>query len=82
MDQDLPEHVQAETISESNSLEQEGPELDTKIDVVCEEGASDNGQMEQFEVINDVSKSDNEVKSIFKVMFEYLVKPANFLLEL
>ena len=69
MDQDLPEHVQAETIKESNSLEQEGPELDTKIDVVCEEGASDDSEMKQFEVqfevINDVPTNVNEVKNNF-----------------
>ena len=85
MDQDLSQHVQAETIKESNSLEQEASKLDTKIDkdeVVSEEGASDNGEMEQFEVINDVSTSENKVKSIFKVMFEYSVKPADLLLEL
>ena len=68
MDQDLSQHVQAETIKESNSLEQEASELDTKIDkdeVVCEEGASDNGEMEQFEVINDVSTSENKVSINF-----------------
>ena len=69
MDQDLPEHVQAETINESNSLEQEAPELDTKTDVVCEEGASDDSEMKQFEVqfevINDVPTNVNEVKNNF-----------------
>jgi hypothetical protein len=76
LDHDLSQHVQAENIKESNSLEQEASELDTKIDkdeVVCEERASANGEMEQFEVINDVSTSENRVKSIFKVMFRYLV---------
>ena len=85
MDQDLSQHVQAETIKESNSLEQEASELDAKIDkgeVVCEEGASDNGEVEQFEVLTDVSTSENKVKSIFKVMFGYSVKPADLLLEL
>ena len=65
MDHDLSQHVQAENIMESNSLEVVAPELDTKIDVVCEEGASDNSEMKQFEVINDVSTNDNEVKINF-----------------
>ena len=68
MDQDLSQHFQAETIKESNSLEQEVSELDTKIDKdedVCEEGASDNGEMEQFKVINDVSTSENKVSINF-----------------
>ena len=68
MDQDLSQHVQAETIKESNYFEQEASELDTKIDkdeVVCEEGASDNGEMEQFEVINDASTNRIEVKINF-----------------
>ena len=67
MDQDLSLHVQAETIKESNSLEQEASELDTKIDkdeVVCEEGASDNGEMEQFEVIIDVSTGSVEAEAL------------------
>ena len=46
-------------------MEVVAPELDTKIDVVCEEGASDNSEMKQFEVINDVSTNDNEVKINF-----------------
>ena len=66
MDQDLSQHIQAETIKESNVLEQEASELDTKIDeVICEEGASDNGEMEQFEVINDTFTSENKVSITF-----------------
>ena len=61
-------HVHSETIKESNSLEQEASEHDTKIDkdeVVCEEGGSDNGEMEQFKVINDVSTTENKVSINF-----------------
>jgi hypothetical protein len=85
LDHDLSQHVQVETSKESNSLEQEASELDTKIDkdeVVCEERAPDNGEMEQFELINEVSTNENKVKSIFKVMFAYSVKPAHVLLGL
>ena len=63
-------HVHAETSKESNSLEQEASELDTKLDkdeVVCEEVGSDNGEMEQFKVINNVSTTENKVSINFRI---------------
>ena len=59
MDQDLHQHVQAEPIEKSYSLEKEATKLKAKIDtdeVAC--GASDNGEMEQFELIKDVSTKE------------------------
>ena len=42
-------------------MEKEATELKAKIDtdeVACEDGASDNGEMEQFELIKDVSTKE------------------------
>ena len=61
MDQDLHQHVQAEPIKKSYSLEKEATKLIAKIDtdeVACEDGASDNGEMEQFELIKDDSTKE------------------------
>ena len=49
MDQDVPQHVQAELIKKSNSLKKEATEIDAKID------------MELFEDIKDVSSKETIV---------------------
>ena len=65
MDQDLPEHIEAESIEKSNSFEKEVSELDVKIDI---------GEMELFEDISDendtdssngIIESENEVKTYY-----------------
>ena len=65
MDQDLPEHIEAEPIEKSNSFEKEVSELDVKIDI---------GEMELFEDISDendtdssngIIESENEVKTYY-----------------
>ena len=77
MDQDLPRHVQAEPLEKSNSFEKVATELKAKIDtdeVACEDGASDNSEMEQFELIKDVSTKEaivsdgNDTDSSFGVI--------------
>ena len=64
MDKDLPEHIQAEPIEKSNSIEKEVSEHDAKIDI---------GEMELFEDVSDgndtdssfsIIESENEVKII------------------
>ena len=62
MDQDLPEHIQAEPIEKSNSIEKEVSEHNAEIDI---------GEMELFEDVSDgndtdssfsIIESENEVK--------------------
>ena len=70
--QDLPVHVQAELIKKSNSFEKEVTELKAKI-------YSKNyiGEVEDFEDSSDTDSSfgdidsENEVKKMFKVLFQY-----------
>ena len=70
--QDLPQLVQAEPIKKSNSFEKEASEIDAKIDI---------GEAELFQdtdsSFGDID-SENEVKSPFKVLFQYLVKLSDF----